>query len=230
MEHVRKCCLEIVSVILYHERCLPESSFLRVYQRDVEIMKKGIAFCLVAMSLLFTFSLAYGQPAQLWRTGQTTSYAACDDGALQRGVAWPVPRFTDNGDGTITDNLTGLMWLKDGNCFSDMPWQEALDKVSDLNANAGAYTCGGYTATYNDWVLPNVNELESLINAEEPDPAVWLNEQGFVDVQLDRYYWSSTTSASITENAWVVYMSGGYVYNDDKSFYYRYVWPVRAGQ
>src|SRR5215831_10404550 len=50
------------------------------------------------------------------RTGQTTSYAAGDDGALQKGVAWPTPRFTDNNNGTITDNLTGLIWLKNANC------------------------------------------------------------------------------------------------------------------
>ncbi len=51
------------------------------------------------------------------RTGQTTSYAVRDDGALQKGVAWPTPRFTDNNNGTITDNLTGLIWLKNANCI-----------------------------------------------------------------------------------------------------------------
>jgi len=228
VEHVRKCCLEIVSVFLYHERCLPESSFLRVYQRDVEIMKKGIAFCLVAMSLLFTFSLAYGQPAQLWRTGQTTSYAACDDGALQRGVAWPVPRFTDNGDGTITDNLTGLMWLKNGNCFrDDMPWQEALDKVSDLNANAENYSCGGYSAAYNDWRLPNRKELFSLIDFSRVGPAL-PEGHPFWDIKFS--YWSSTTNANYTGLAWVVKMYSGSVdFGVKSSSYNGYVWPVRAG-
>ena len=51
------------------------------------------------------------------KTGQTVSYALGDDGDLQKGVMWPVPRFTDNGSGTVTDNLTGLIWLKDANCF-----------------------------------------------------------------------------------------------------------------
>lgn len=50
------------------------------------------------------------------RTGQTTSYAPGDDGDLQKGVAWPVPRFTDNEDGTVTDNLTGLIWLTNADC------------------------------------------------------------------------------------------------------------------
>ena len=44
-------------------------------------------------------------------TGQTDSVAAGDDGDLQKGVPWPDPRFTDNGDGTVTDHLTGLIWL-----------------------------------------------------------------------------------------------------------------------
>ena len=49
------------------------------------------------------------------KTGQTTSYATGDDGDLEKGLAWPNPRFTDNEDGTVTDNLTGLIWLKNAN-------------------------------------------------------------------------------------------------------------------
>ena len=45
-------------------------------------------------------------------TGQTESYAPGDDGDLKKGVAWPEARFIDNGDGTVTDGLTGLTWLK----------------------------------------------------------------------------------------------------------------------
>ena len=59
------------------------------------------------------------------KTGQTTCSdesgvsrpctGTGEDGEHQKGVAWPNPRFTDNGDGTVTDNLTGLIWLKDAN-------------------------------------------------------------------------------------------------------------------
>ena len=66
-------------------------------------------------------------PAMLPKTGQTTSYAAGDDGALQKGVAWPNPRFTDNGNGTVTDNLTGLIWLKNANCFGHERLGDGLD-------------------------------------------------------------------------------------------------------
>lgn len=50
---------------------------------------------------------------QLPQSGQTVSYASGDDGNLQKGVAWPTPRFIDIGDGTMADTLTGLIWAKD---------------------------------------------------------------------------------------------------------------------
>ncbi len=56
-------------------------------------------------------------PYNLSKTGQTESLAMGDDGYIQAGIEWPSPRFTDNGDGTLTDDLTGLMWLKDGGCI-----------------------------------------------------------------------------------------------------------------
>ena len=86
--------------------------------------RKVLSFILI---VLMTCSMAYaGNPAEIARTGQTISYASGDDGDVQAGVAWPDPRFTDNGDGTITDNLTGLMWLKDANCFGSQTWTNAL--------------------------------------------------------------------------------------------------------
>ncbi|MGB8579455.1 MAG: hypothetical protein WCD47_01425 [Candidatus Sulfotelmatobacter sp.] len=61
------------------------------------------------------FSAYNGSNARvnLASTGQTVSYASGDDGALKKGVAWPGPRFADNQDGTVMDNLTGLVWMQD---------------------------------------------------------------------------------------------------------------------
>src|SRR5215471_17721309 len=89
-------------------------------------------------------------PAPVPRTGQTTSYAAGDDGALQKGVAWPTPRFTDNNNGTITDNLTGLIWLKNADCRNTpglsfgTNWATALSEVASLNATGTmeGFDCG----------------------------------------------------------------------------------------
>jgi hypothetical protein len=198
----------------------------------------GMALLAMVWLLFLTANASSAGTVDMPKTGQTTCYDAVgivipcpgtgQDGEIRAGVAWPDPRFTDNGDGTVTDQLTGLMWMKDAGCLGSTTWQAALDKVADLNANPGSYTCGGYTGTYTDWALPNVNELESLYNAEESDSAAWLQGKGFLNVQ-SYYYWSSTTYAYSTDHAWVVYMGLGYVYYIHRS-YLNYVWPVRAGQ
>ena len=82
------------------------------------------------------------------RTGQTTSYATGDDGALQKGVVGPSPRFTDNADGTITDNLTSLVWLKDSDCFGLQNWFEALADALSLNSGECGLTDGSVAG---DW-------------------------------------------------------------------------------
>lgn len=162
-------------------------------------------------------AVAFAQgDVSLPETGQTASYATGDDGELQKGVAWPSPRFTDNGNGTITDNLTELMW-EQAPSGTDVTWENALTYANGLEL-------GGHS----DWRLPNVNELESLINAGEADSAAWMNGQGFSGVQAN-LYWSSTTYAPFPTYAWYVYMPDGNVNNDWKGVEW-YVMAVRAGQ
>ena len=191
----------------------------------------------VIMSLLLISSLAHAGTVDLPQTGQTKCYntsgteISCtdtgQDGDLRKGVEWPYPRFMNNGDGTVTDNLTGLIWTQNagtptvGSCAGGYKtWQGALDYVTCLNSM-------NYLG-HSDWRLPNVNELESLINADEPNSATWLTDQGFIGVQSS-VYWSSSSYASYTVSVWIVHMWHGDVYN-----YYKtsncYVWPVRSGQ
>ena len=145
---------------------------------------------------------------------------------------WTGIRFTDNLDGTVTDNLTGLIWLKDASCSylagTDSSgrgiWTTALS-ASYIIANG---TCGltdGSSA--GDWRLPNINELHSLVDPTQSSPAL-PDGHPFTGVQSS-YYWSSSTYAGDTVLAWSVHLYNGYVNCDfDKSFYY-YVWPVRSG-
>jgi hypothetical protein len=196
-------------------------------------IQKGFSTTLI----LFYFSLiglgaqgvALAGTVSLPQTGQTTCYnylgtiipcaGTGQDGELQAGVAWPNPRFTVSGD-CVTDNLTGLMWAKNANLTNEgKTWPDSLDYVASLNSGSGL--CG-----YKGWRLPNVIELESLVHADQSNPATWLNTQGFTNVQSD-YYWSSSTQSS---NAFTVSMRFGNIYAKWKSYHLIYIWPVRSGQ
>ncbi|MHB1351039.1 MAG: Lcl domain-containing protein [Desulfobulbaceae bacterium] len=184
-------------------------------------------------------------PAGVWRTGQTACYnssgglVACagtgQDADLLAGTAWPDPRFTDNGDGTVIDNLTGLIWLQNANCAGGTrDWPTALADVADLNAtgtmnsnDCGDTSNGGSQQT--DWRLPNSKELLSLIDFAHFNPGLPTGYATFFPTVVPYGdYWTSTTSSRTLSTAWEVLMWDGYTYTRSKGNNY-YVWPVRGG-
>ncbi len=204
---------------------------------------KNINISTIMIVLILCLSICYSKIANadgtinLPRTGQTTCYndsgsvVSCSgtgqDGEWQAGVEWPSPRFTDNSDGTITDNLTGLMWVQDastptvsGCTGGTRTWTQAFTYVSCLNT-------ASYLG-YSDWRLPNRKELFSLVDRSNYGPAL---PDGHPFNNMQSWYWSSTTVANGTSYAWVVDMYNGYVGSGvgSKSNNY-YVWPVRLGQ
>jgi hypothetical protein len=159
------------------------------------------------------------------RTGLTTSYATNDDGGLQKGMAWPNPRFAiGTNTNQVIDNLTGLIWARDANLLGATTWGEALSNCNNL-----AY--GGSS----DWRLPNWNELRSLIDAQFSNPALcdttgtnqWSENSPFINVQSSAY-WSSTRVADHADHAWCVLLSDGSVSHDGTAGTH-YVWPVLGG-
>jgi hypothetical protein len=172
-----------------------------------------------------------GQRALVPKTGRTTSFATRDDGALQKGVAWPNPRFTDNGNGTVTDNLTGLIWLKNANCFGAQIWSQALADAYGL-ANQSCGLSDGSVA--GDWRLPNVKELYSLIDLQYTIPALsntvgtgqWTQGNPFTNVESN-YYWSSDARIDMPW-AYIVNLYDGRLWDYSQTDQY-WVWPVRGG-
>ena len=175
-------------------------------------------------------------PAPVAKTGQTTAYATGDDGDLEKGVAAPTPRFTDNGNGAVTDRLTGLVWLKDGICVkfwgsdsatvNPRPWAQAVQSANLLAAGSCGLNDGSKAG---DWRLPNRKELDTLIDLGRSNPAL---PEGWPlgDSVLGVFYWTSTTVAPpLSTNAWAFNVFNGLVFYTAKTDEL-HVRPVRGGQ
>jgi hypothetical protein len=136
----------------------------------------------------------------------------------------PVVRFTDNGDGTITDNKSGLMWVK--NPHTDLP-----EKFKErFNSRDAIQACKDLDfAGKKDWRLPTVEELRELVDytrAAGDDPAI--DTTFFPDTKTS-WYWTVTPVAWDADYAWFVGFCGGSVSTSSKGGSY-YVRPVRLSQ
>ncbi|MBI3246257.1 MAG: DUF1566 domain-containing protein [Deltaproteobacteria bacterium] len=155
--------------------------------------------------------------------------AVPDDGTVQAGATLS---YTDNGDGTVTDNNTGLMWEKKDNSgglhdkdnlyrWSGYGSQETIwDWLEDVNAEGGT----GY-AGHNDWRIHNIKELQSIVDYSilPPGPTI----APIFGPTVLSYYWSSI-STGFSTLAWLMYVSNGYVSASGKNYPF-FVRAVRGG-
>ncbi|MFQ5508099.1 MAG: DUF1566 domain-containing protein, partial [Leptospirillia bacterium] len=202
----------------------------------------------VATSTQFVWPVRNGAigTISLNATGQTVCYDAAgtviacagtgQDGELLAGTPFPVPRFTDNLDGTVSDNLTTLMWIQDANLMLSrdpgvdtsgkgdgaVVWQTGLDYAALLNSQAYL----GYV----DWRMPNISELQSLADADTVGAPRLPAGHPFLNVNSS--YWSSTTSTANPAMAMIALTFGevaeGTKVSNKKSDL-RFVWLVRGG-
>ncbi|MCX5905309.1 MAG: DUF1566 domain-containing protein [Proteobacteria bacterium] len=146
------------------------------------------------------------------------------------------PRFVDNNNGTITDKRTGLVWLKNANpCGEYQNWNNAVAYCNSLASGQAGLTDG---STAGQWRLPSKEELEGIgtdppATWESGSPPIPWTMPGFIqsiptNVQ-SADYWSGTSVATNSANAWCVTMHGVYVGTSSKANDHAYVWPVRGG-
>jgi hypothetical protein len=180
-------------------------------------------------------------------TGQITGYGPGTDGDLRKGA--PLS-YTDNGDGTITDNNTLLVWEKqsqDGTTHdvtNTYVWNDAFGHVATLNTMN--------FAGHNDWRVPNVKELGSIVNYELPfapqvspefntsctycgtsgcDPTCTVVSTCSCTAAISTgtgYYWSSTTYNQYGLDAWFWNFYDGHLYSIAKTNAF-HVRAVRGG-
>jgi len=141
-------------------------------------------------------------------------------------------RYTDNDDGTVTDNRSGLIWLKDANCFGKQDWDTAMQNAANLVMGQCSLSDG---STSGMWRLPSIEEWEAMVDKNYKQPILsnsagtdkWIENDAFLSVQLD-FYWSSTPFTGSTSRAWSVHLNHSRVSYDVKTVTH-YVWPVRDG-
>lgn len=134
-------------------------------------------------------------------------------------------RLVDNGDGTVTDTCTRLMWLKD---TADVSKDGQIDAQDLVEWCDGLLICEELVfAGRSDWRLPNAKELQSIVDYGRRDPAI----DPVFDASL-QYYWSSTSYAESPDLAWGVGSHNGYVgirpKRGDLEFSFNHVRAVRS--
>ena len=122
--------------------------------------------------------------------------------------------FTNNGDGTITDNITNLVWQKTS-YHDSLTWEQALTYADSLTL-----------AGNSDWRLPNIKELQSLNDESLISPSV--NTTFFSNIAVNKY-WSSTTLPNQTLKAWYLDTQFGVTTYDLKTVKH-YLLCVRGNQ
>jgi hypothetical protein len=191
-----------------------------------------------------TYTIEVYRAIPVFKTAQTSTDA---------GISWPSPRFTDNGDGTVTDKMTGLMWIKNANAIKTLhpefdtqydfsghgdgkvTWATAIEFIGKIND--GTYNCGA-TTTYTDWRMPNVREMRSLLLYSQDFSSI---TGVFTNAVLlrDDWYFTGTTDPTNTDYVIITnfYQSSinhvKKVNSDSVNYPFgslEYVWPVRSGQ
>jgi len=233
-----------------------EETAMQKHMRNVVLIVAAVIIAGVSVwgPLAFADPKKVKPKALVPQTGQTTCVSPVpipggidctgtgQDGDIQTGVALPTPRFKDNADGTITDNLTGLRWLKDVGCIGNPTWLAGFSRVTELNSGTNLFCTDYVPGTFSDWRISNINELHSLINYGFFLPAIsnaqgnakWSAGDPFVNLPViiqsgAGFILSSTPVSQLDPNTgsiWAMQPAFGviFIYGPDGGFF----WPVRG--
>ena len=236
-------CKSILSVMPVRlRRMIRHPVFFRIARSAGRAMTNCINvsslwICGIALALLCFCFVAPSVAFKLPDTGQTKCYQAVDPyaeipcaGTGQDGAYSINPMsFIDNGNGTVTDNNTGIMWQKedDGSTYN---WYQASGTYDATYNPTSQDVCGSLNlGGHSDWRLPTKKELMSIVDYSIPYPGPTIDTIYFPNTKSS-YYWSSTTYAYYTPAAWGVDFGNSSVYGYYKENGYGSVRCVRGGQ
>jgi len=144
-------------------------------------------------------------------------------------------RYCAIGNGTVRDNLTGLVWLRNARCPGPRRWRRALELVGELGHGQCGLSDG---SSPGDWRLPTQLELETLLDPRFTDPSLgnaqgdaqWTEGDAFAGVQ-SRFYWSSDPvedCLATLPGAMAVNLGDGSARCLPIAITFLQFWPVRA--
>lgn len=136
----------------------------------------------------------------------------------------PEAVFTENGDGTVTDNRSGLIWLKEANAFGRVDWDNAIQSAETLADGSHGLQDGSVAG---DWRLPSREELRDLAYNHREHPEL-PDGHPFNSVQTGNY-WSKEPHGEDPLRAWVVYINRNRINCTRKTGNY-FAWPVRMAR
>jgi hypothetical protein len=157
------------------------------------------------------------------KTGQVDSSRTGDDGDIQAGLPSTGSRFTDNDDGTVTDNTTGLMYVNNisslgspfysGGMQQALSWNDAIDACNALDF-----------AGYDDWRLTNIFELIVIADLNKSYPFF---DDGVFTMASNDHYWSSSRKKTNSSSAYVVQFAYDIIFTSASKGNSNYALPVR---
>jgi hypothetical protein len=158
--------------------------------------------------------------------GYVNTPVAGDSASLVNSGPLTSARMINNGDGTISDTVTGLTWLKKADCIQ-APWVDAVAAVNSLASGQCGLTDG---STAGQWRMPNRFEMLSLADRSPtfpiaayyngvygPDGITVTGSVIFTNFMVSQYYWTSSTYAMDSTQAWTVYSCDFGAYDLPKS-------------
>lgn len=133
----------------------------------------------------------------------------CQPGII--AASTPTSRFADQGDGTVADSATKLIWKK---CSEGQSWNAATGGCDGIAASYSWWlalqqaTAGNVTgfAGRNDWRLPNIKELSSIVERQCNDPTI---NQGIFPSTPSTWFWSASLFTGHSATAWSIRFSDG---------------------
>jgi hypothetical protein len=209
---------------------------------------RSLCLLLAVLVLLSIHSLA--NAFNLPDTGQTICYdslgyvlPSCASTGQDGEYNINSMNYTDNGNGMVTDNNTGLMWQKcsmgqnnDTACSGDAStynWYQATGTYHATHNSSSQNICGSLNASsfggHSDWRVPSKKELITIVDYSVPYSGPTIMTEYFPNTNHN-YYWSSTTYVFDTSLAWKVPFYDGSVELDAKYMSDFYVRCVRGGQ